>query len=234
MHATSLVSEEMSNVTTAMVSNPPCYLFISRPQRFGGRRRNNNGARVVSNIGPRPGGDEPGPMAPGGGALSRDKPPRQPLRSCVRKQTRYGPNKSHAATKRVSINPESPCFLVFNSIATPDLFFADPSTVPSLDSEDTDLMIQENVPPLSSLSFGSITGPAANRVKLPPTEGPKSNTCEAADGPRQVRLLQEIENLSMGELKDKIREVRPRHPNRTSRLRLTVIDPLRPAPPLPS
>ena len=166
-------------------------------------------------------------MAPGGGALSRDKPPHQPLRSCVRKQTRYGPSKP---TKRVSINPESPCFLVFNSIATPDLFFADPSTAPSLNSEDTDLMIHESVPPLCSLSLDSITGPAANRVKLP--EGPTANTCEAADGPRQVRLLQEIENLSMGELKDKIREVWPRHPNRA--LRLTVIDPLRPTPPLTS
>lgn len=171
-------------------------------------------------------------MAPGGGALSRDKPPHQPLRSCVRKQTRYGPNKSHAVTKRVSINPESPCFLVFNSIATPDLFFADPSTAPSLNYEDAGPMIHENVPPLSSLLLGSITGPAANRVKLPPTEGPPANTCEAADGPRQVRLLQEIENLSMGELKDKIREVWPRHPNRA--LRLTVIDPLRPTPPLTS
>ena len=168
-------------------------------------------------------------MAPGGGALSRDKPPHQPLRSCVRKQTRYGPNKSHAATKRVSINPESPCFLVFNSIATPDLFFADPSTAPSLNSEDMDLMIHEHVPPLSSLSLGSITGPAANRVKLPPTEGPTANTCEAADGPRQVRLLQEIENLSMGELKDKIREVWPRHPNRSPTAHSD-----RPAPPHPS
>ena len=169
-------------------------------------------------------------MAPGGGALCRDKPPRQPLRSCVRKQTRYGPNKPYAATKRVSINPESPCFLVFNSVATPDLFFADPSTATSLDSDYADLMIQENVQPLSSLSLGSITGPAANRVKLPPTEGPTANTCEAADGARQVRLLQEIENMSVGDLKDKIREVWPRQRNRSC-LRLTGST--RSAPPLP-
>ena len=169
-------------------------------------------------------------MAPQGAALCRDKPPRQPLRSCVRKQTRYGSNKPYAATKRVSINPESPCFLVFNSVATPDLFFADPSTATFLDSEDADLMIQENVPPLSSLSLGSITGPAANRVKLPPTEGPTANTCEAADGARQVRLLQEIENMSVGDLKDKIREVRPRQRNRSC-LRLTGST--RSAPPLP-
>ena len=167
-------------------------------------------------------------MAPGGGALTRDKPPRQPLRSCVRKQTRYGPNKSHATTKRVSINPESPCFLVFHSVATPDLFFADPSTTGSLNSEDADLMVQEA--PLSSLSLGSITGPTANGVKLPPTEGPTANTCEGAEGPRQLRLLQEIENLSMGELKDKIREVWPRHPSHTAR----GDDPLRLTPPLPS
>ena len=153
-------------------------------------------------------------MAPGGGALTRDKPPRQPLRSCVRKQTRYGPNKPHATTKRVSINPESPCFLVFHSVATPDLFFADPSTTRSLSPEDADPMVQEA--PLSSLSLGSITGPTANCVKLPPTEHPTVNTCEGAEGPRQLRLLQEIENLSMGELKDKIREVWPRHPSRST------------------
>ena len=165
-------------------------------------------------------------MAPGGGALTRDKPPRQPLRSCVRKQTRYGPNKPHATTKRVSINPESPCFLVFHSVATPDLFFADPSTTRSLSSEDADPMVQEA--PLSSLSLGSITGPTANGVKLPPTEHPTVNTCEGAEGPRQLRLLQEIENLSMGELKDKIREVWPRHPSHTAR----GDDPLRLTPPL--
>ena len=168
-------------------------------------------------------------MAPGGGALTRDKPPRQPLRSCVRKQTRYGPNKSHATTKRVSINPESPCFLVFHSVATPDLFFADPSTTGSLNSEDADLMVQEA--PLSSLSLGSITGPTANCVKLPPTESPTANTCEGAEGPRQLRLLQEIENLSMGELKDKIREVWPRPPSHST---ARGDDPLRPTPPLPS
>ena len=168
-------------------------------------------------------------MAPGGGVLTRDKPPRQPLRSCVRKQTRYGPNKSHATTKRVSINPESPCFLVFHSVTTPDLFFADPSTTRSPNSEDADPMVQEA--PLSSLSLGSITGPTANCVKLPPTEGPTANTCEGAEGPRQLRLLQEIENLSMGELKDKIREVWPRHPSRST---AHSDDPLRLTPSLPS
>ena len=90
-------------------------------------------------------------------------------------------------------------------------------------------MVQEA--PLSSLSLGSITGPTANCVKLPPTEHPTANTCEGAEGPRQLRLLQEIENLSMGELKDKIREVWPRHPSRST---AHSDDPLRLTLPLPS
>ena len=165
-------------------------------------------------------------MVSGGGGLSRDKPLRQPLRSCVRKrQSHYGPSK-HAATKRVSINPD-PCFLVFNSTATPDLFFADPSTVPSLSTADADLL--ENIPPLSSLSLGSVSGRAANRVLPPTAERPASNGCEAAEGTRQARLLQEIENLSIGELKDKIREARPRHFNRGQGSQWSAA----PAPPLP-
>ena len=151
----------------------------------------------------------------GGGLLSRDKPLRQPLRSCVRKQSHYGSSKPHASTKRVSINND-PCFLVFNSIATPDLFFADPSMPPALGSAGTDLLlIQENIPPLSSPSLGSVTlSSLSTNCVAPADEGPTANTCDAAEGPRQVRLLQEIENLSIGELKDKIREVRPRHANR--------------------
>merc|ERR1740139_353780 len=156
-------------------------------------------------------------MVSGGGGLSRDKPLRQPLRSCVRKrQSHYGPSK-HAATKRVSINPD-PCFLVFNSTATPDLFFADPSTVPSLSTADADLL--ENIPPLSSLSLGSVSGRAANRVLPPTAERP---ACEAAEGTRQARLLQEIENLSIGELKDKIREVTMKRRQRQRRLRTAPV-----------
>lgn len=150
-------------------------------------------------------------------AACRDKP----LRGALRKQSRYAPStRPHATTKakRVSINPETRLF-VFTSTSTPDLFFEDPSTAASLTSAADPEPLQDrpparaNVPPPATVNWltstsGIVAAAADASCTAPPAMSSASfDAGAAAEGSRQARLLEEIENLSISELKDKIREV---------------------------
>lgn len=207
--------------------------------------------------------------APGRGAPA----PRQ-LRSCVRKQSKYSSNRPHVAaaepTRRVSINPEPPCFLVFSPTASRDLFFEDPNTTTAAleaalpDVEPLQASSRANVPrplarapaarPHSGVASPGVTSgsrivcvkgtagtgvpsssvptvgmssravplhlAAAAPETLRPARPVNAEQLGPGGGPKQTRLVDEIENMSINELKDKIREVTSKRRNRQRRLRV--------------
>ena len=206
--------------------------------------------------------------APGRGAPAPRK-----LQSCVRKQSKYSSNRPLAAAaepaRRVSINPEPPCFLVFSPTASRDLFFEDPNVAAAAmeaalnDIEPLQASRRGNVlrpvgpapparPHSGVASAGTTTGSRGVGFRgtlgtgVPsssvPTVGvfsraPRVHLAAAAPetlrparpvdaeqlgppegGPKQARLVEEIENMSINELKDKIREVTSKRRNRQRRL----------------
>lgn len=208
-------------------------------------------------------------------AHGRGAPAPRQLRSCVRKQSKYSSNRPLAAAaepkRRVSINPEPPCFLVFSPTASRDMFFEDPNVTNAAmeaalpDIEPLQASSRANVPrPMvppsaarphggvgssgatmgsrSIISKGaagpgvlssSISSAGVSSRSVPqniraatsetfrparPVDAEQLGPPEA--GPKQARLVQEIENMSINELKDKIREVTSKRRNRQRRLRV--------------
>ena len=130
--------------------------------------------------------------------------------------------------RRVSINPEPPTFLVFSPINTRDHFFEDPSTTAILGEAalpDDPISVTSALPLAEAPPQRRVLVNQARPAPLTDVGGGCGWAARGADdedgagGGTEMRLMQEIENMSINELKDKIREVTMKRRQRQRRQR---------------